>query len=138
LADGDVTTDVSVSDNAGNSGSGSATFTFDTTLPSPSIDSAVASSSQGNSQGNSEVTVNWSATDNIELSGGTNEIRLVRSNGNTVDSEPISPSGTSDSGSVTFTGINSNNVAEAVIFVTDGAGNSNTDSQSVNSGGGGG
>lgn len=55
--------------------------------------------------GRYDVTVDWSATDDIELSGGTiNEVRL--SNGATAQTEPISPSGTADSGSVTFTNIN--------------------------------
>jgi hypothetical protein len=126
LADGDVTTDVSVSDNAGNSGAGSATFTLDTTLPSPSIDQVTTSGGKGSS----DVTVDWSVTDNIELSGGTvNEIRLV-GDGTTVES--ITPTGTVDSGSVTFTGVNTNKVTEVVIEVTDGAGNSETDSEPVN------
>jgi hypothetical protein len=126
LADGDVTTDVTVSDNAGNSGAGSATFTLDTTPPSPSIDQVTTSGGQGSS----DVTVDWSVTDNIELSGGTvNEIRLV-GDGTTV--EPITPTGTVDSGSVTFTGVNTNKVTEVVIEVTDGAGNSATDSEPVN------
>ncbi|WP_254523958.1 hypothetical protein [Natrinema caseinilyticum] len=50
-----------------------------------------------------DVTVDWSATDNDDLSGGSpNEVRLIDTSGSVVDTKSISPTGRTDSGRVTF------------------------------------
>lgn len=114
----------------GGGGSGGTGTNPGSNPPNPSIDSTSTTNTNGPQY---DVTVDWEATDDKELGGGSvNEVRIV-GDGNVEATKDISPSGTSDGGTVTFSGINSNQASnwEIVVEITDNDGNSVTVSQGV-------
>ncbi|SEP84258.1 CARDB domain-containing protein [Natrinema salaciae] len=77
--------------------------------PTASIDAATYRTSGPWWWPSYDVIVDWSASDDDELSGGSvNEVRLYDSSGTYIGSREISPSGTTDSGRVQVSDVRSN------------------------------
>lgn len=102
----------------------------DTTPPSPSI-GEVTKTEQNN--GKYRVDVSWSATDNVGLKGGVDEVRLLDENGNQVARKKIKPRGTEDSGRVELQTKSKTDPSgyTVVLEITDSAGNSETVTDTV-------
>lgn len=101
----------------------------DTTSPVASIDNVQITSRGGQGNDRFDITVDWSATDNNDLSDGSvNEIRLIDETGSTVETQSVSPTGTSDSGQIEFANIRGPFDGWSVEFtVSDSADNQDTD-----------
>jgi hypothetical protein len=120
---GDTTTSFDVGSGGGSGG--------DTTDPDATIDD-ITSSQTGGPNPKYKLRIDWSASDNNDLSGGTVEVRLVDTSGGEVESEDRDPSGTSASGTVNFNNLPNDPSGYTVeVIVTDAAGNTDRDTETV-------
>ena len=110
-------------DSAGNGGGGNG----DTTPPTGSI-TDIRSSQQGNSN-RYNVDVDWSASDNQDLSRV--EVRVIDNSGTAVATSSSNARGTSDAGTEQLKVDNDPSGWTAELVVTDAAGNTNTTTQTI-------
>jgi len=133
VSDGDHTLAATATDSAGNSSSSSISITTDNTDSAPTVDSLSASEVE-TSDGDAEFDADWSVSD---ADGDLSSVDLVLtqdSDGSTEDSATVSVSGDTASGTTRLVAAGddgSGNSYTVEATVTDGAGNTGSDTASV-------